>query len=86
MVDRVECFAFVAQLWEGLSELFFAILDGKWHQMVTFMVQLWAAVTPDGELSKTTHLLGGRPSFRAAERKHWAGVSIPSSAVTCAWK
>lgn len=50
------------------------------------MVQLWAAVMPAGLLSKTTHWLGGRPSLMEADRNLWLMVSIPSSAVTKAWK
>ncbi len=53
---------------------------------LTFMVQLWAAVMPGGPLSNTTHWLGGRASFMDAERKRWLMVSMPSSAVTYAWK
>ena len=49
-------------------------------------LQLCAAVTPSGLLSKTTQSLGGRLSLMAADRKRWLVVSIPSSAVTCAAK
>lgn len=53
---------------------------------ITFMVQLWAAVTPARQESKTTQWLGGRPILMAADRKRWLFVSMPSSAVTMAMK
>lgn len=50
------------------------------------MVQLWAAVTPARQESKTTQWFGGRPILMAADRKRWLFVSMPSSAVTVAMK
>ena len=44
------------------------ILGCKEGRECTFMVQLWAAVMPDGLLSKTTHWFGGRPSLIDADR------------------